>query len=107
MARELELWFWRVTDPATGRWFLTDMRMTARQALSRYSDAHPVPSSREVRWIESGRGHGAYPLPFRPVAGASSRSTNPARKSFGVLSNGTRSSARARSSALPAIRSGE
>jgi hypothetical protein len=32
MARELELWFWRVTDPATGRWFLTDMRLTARQA---------------------------------------------------------------------------
>jgi hypothetical protein len=48
MAHTIELWLWRVTDPASGRSYVTRYRMSEASALDFDPAAERVPDSLEV-----------------------------------------------------------
>ena len=54
----IELWFFEITDPQTGKRRRTTYRLTIEEARARYVDPVPIPNSREVREISEQRGYG-------------------------------------------------
>jgi hypothetical protein len=54
----IELWFFLVTDPQTGKRRQTTYRLTIQEARARHMDPEKVPNSLEVREVNEQRGHG-------------------------------------------------
>ena len=54
----IELWFFLVTDPQSGKRRRSTYRLTTEEARARYVDPEPVPNSLEVREVNEERGHG-------------------------------------------------
>jgi hypothetical protein len=78
MSHTIELWLWRVTDPVSGRTYVTRYRMSEANALDFDPAAERVPGSREVRELhESPRAPNAIgrprPQPVRAEAQPPSR----------------------------------
>ena len=53
MSDYIELWFWEIRDPMTGRWRKTTWRMTESVALARHgADARKIEGTREERSVD-------------------------------------------------------
>ena len=55
----IELWFFTIADPQTGKRRRTHYRLTIEEARARYVDPEPVPNSLEVREVsDRAQGYG-------------------------------------------------